>query len=47
MAEIKYPVALKLDFRLNKEAKAAGAQWNPTLKQWEARNPAVLFKCSQ
>jgi hypothetical protein len=33
MAEIKYPVALKLDFRLNNEAKAAGAQWNPTLKQ--------------
>jgi hypothetical protein len=47
MAEIKYPVALKLDFCLNNEAKAAGAQWNPTLKQWEARNPAVLFKCSK
>jgi hypothetical protein len=45
MADIQYPVALRFDFEFNKMAKAAGAQWNPTLYQWEARTPAALFKC--
>jgi hypothetical protein len=42
MAEIQYPVALRFDFVVNTKAKAAGAQWNPTLNQWEALG--VLWK---
>jgi Domain of unknown function (DUF5710) len=45
MAEIQYPIALRFDFVFNTKAKAAGAQWNPTLNQWEAHTPAALFKC--
>jgi Domain of unknown function (DUF5710) len=47
MIEIQYPVALKVGFDSRKQAKAAGAEWNSVLKQWEARTPATLIKCSK
>jgi Domain of unknown function (DUF5710) len=45
--EIRYPVILKVGYGVHKEAKAAGASWNAVSKQWEARTPAALFKCSK
>jgi len=45
--DYEYPVALKVDLNSRKQARARGAMWNSKNRQWEARNPAVLFKCSQ
>jgi Domain of unknown function (DUF5710) len=47
MTEIQYPVALKVGLDSHKQARATGAEWNSVLKQWEARTPATLFKCSK
>jgi Domain of unknown function (DUF5710) len=47
MIEIQYPVALKVGLDSRKQARAAGAKWNSVSKQWEAPNPAALFKCSK
>src|SRR5687768_14993040 len=46
-SDIRYPVTLKVGYGVHKEAKAAGASWNAVSKQWEARTPAALFKCSK
>jgi Domain of unknown function (DUF5710) len=45
MTDIQYPVVLRVDFVLRKQARATGAQWNKQKRQWEARTPAALFKC--
>jgi Domain of unknown function (DUF5710) len=47
MVEIQHPVALRVAYDRTTDAKAAGAKWNSVLKQWEARTPAALFKCSK
>jgi Domain of unknown function (DUF5710) len=45
MTDIQYPVVLKVDYVLRKQARATGAQWNRQKRQWETRTPAALFKC--
>jgi hypothetical protein len=45
--KINYPVVLTFDRTLTREAKAAGAEWNADMNQWEARNPVALFKCNK
>jgi hypothetical protein len=47
MVAIQYPVGLNFDYSHREKAKAAGAQWNQTLRRWEASNPVELFKCSK